>query len=495
VTLFPNRPLKHQTVLGILIALLFVAAILRFYRLNEGLWLDEIITDVNYARLSFIQNITTFDSENQHFLYSLLANLFFSIFGESNWVLRLPAALFGIASIAGLFLLGREVSNDIEALLASALLTFSYHHIWFSQNARGYTGLLFWTILASWLFIRALEDDRVRTWLFFGVSIALGVYTHLTMVFVIIGQLLIYLFNLLFRRHNYHPARWIGFWIGFGVGGLLVLLFLSPVMPQILRTVGGSEQSVVTAWKNPLWTVLEIIRGLEIGFEGIFIAISALILFGIGLYSYLQSKPVMLGLLIIPALIGAASVIIVGHHLWPRFFFFAIGFGALVLVRGVIRFGQLIVGFWLSLNSERKTMQVSTSHYAPGVILCIGLILASASSIPRVYGPKQDCAGALDFIEKNRRAGDEVVTVSLSTFIYHEYYHTDWIDVNSLDGLDEIRAQSNRTWLVYTFPTVLESLYPDLMTDIQADFRLIKQFGSTVEQGDIYIYRADNPAK
>ena len=39
------------------------------------------------------------------------------------------------------FCSARAVATTHEALLAAAFLTVSYHHVWFSQNARGYTAL------------------------------------------------------------------------------------------------------------------------------------------------------------------------------------------------------------------------------------------------------------------------------------------------------------------------------------------------------------------
>ena len=172
-----NRLRKHFVPIT-LVALLIAATILRFYRLNSGLWFDEIVTYVKYARLPFLTIVTTFDSENQHFLYSILAHLSLLIFGDSNWALRLPAVIFGVGSIWALFLFGREIRNDTEALLASALLTFSYHHVLFSQDARGYSGLLFWGFLSSWLFARGLRGKQIKTWVFFGRTAALSVVTH-----------------------------------------------------------------------------------------------------------------------------------------------------------------------------------------------------------------------------------------------------------------------------------------------------------------------------
>src|SRR5262249_32005312 len=159
-------------------------------------------------RLPIGQIITSYDAQNQHFLYSVLAHVSFLIFGENGWSLRLPAVLFGTGSIWALYLLGREVANTREALLSAALLTFSYHHIWFSQNARGYTGLLFWTTLASWLLLRAMREARPELWLLYAVAAALGVYMHMTMLFVITGHFIIYLIEVSIRRKGICPDRW-----------------------------------------------------------------------------------------------------------------------------------------------------------------------------------------------------------------------------------------------------------------------------------------------
>ena len=154
---------RHRIYLTILAILLLIASILRLYGLGNGLWIDEIVTYVNYGKMPFGEILTTYDSENLHVLFALLANACFKIFGESEWSIRLPAVFFGIGSIWAIYLLGRQVGTAREALLSAAVLTFSYHHIWFSQNARGYTALLFWTILSSWLLCTCPSGSSSRS--------------------------------------------------------------------------------------------------------------------------------------------------------------------------------------------------------------------------------------------------------------------------------------------------------------------------------------------
>jgi mannosyltransferase len=464
-----------------ILILLMVATGMRLYKLNSGLWFDEILTYLNYANLPFSTIVTTFDSENQHFLYSLMAHSSFLIFGASAWALRLPAVIFGVGSILALYLLGKEVAGPRQGLLAAGLLTFSYHHVWFSQNARGYTGLLFWTLLSSWFFLRGLKSEGVRNWLYYALAIALGLYTHMTMGFVVLGQFFVYVLNSVLRKHS-SKTTFNALIFGFGAGGILTLLLYAVVIPQILNTVGGSEASVVSEWKNPLWTVFEIVRGLEVNFSAGIFVLGALVLFGAGLVSYWRTYPEIVFLLVVPPIVGAAVVVAMGHHLWPRFFFFAFGFGVLVVIRGAIILGALAASL-LKIPPEKSAWI--------GTALCLVMIAVSALSVPFAYAPKQDYASALTFIQDERKPGDQIVTVSLSSVIYRDFYKTDWTPVETLQELDAVRSEAGRTWLVYTFPQVLASVYPDIMDTIHQDFNLVEEFRGTVGDGNIYVTISD----
>src|SRR6185369_1793936 len=196
----------------------------------------------------------------------------------------------------------------------AALFTFSYHHVWFSQNARGYSGLLFWVLLSSYFLIRALREDRPGLWLAYTATASLGIYTHITMLFVIAGQGIVYLHQLWVRRRDAWPRRWAGLILGFCGTALATFVLHSIVLPQI-RSGMQKTVSVVGAWKNPLWTALEIFRGLQVGFTGGVAAIAALVVVAAGIWSFARREFSVLTLLFVPPLAGAAYVIAAGHHL------------------------------------------------------------------------------------------------------------------------------------------------------------------------------------
>jgi mannosyltransferase len=475
----PDRTIHLASLTAILVA----ATALRLYGLDVGLWHDEILTYVRYAQMPFGEIISTYNDQNQHLLYTLLAHTSLRIFGDGAWSLRVPAVLFGTGSICALYFFGCQVVRVREALLASALLAFSYHHIWFSQNARGYTGLLFWTLLASGLFLRGLSHRWPQFWLLYAASAALGIYTNMTMLFVIIGHFIIYLMAVLVRRKEIWPDKWAGLVLGFCLAGFLTLQLHALVLPQIFSGVIG-EESTIPAWTSPIWTLLEFAKGMEMSFAGGTAAAAALVIFSAGLLSFARTNPLVMQLFIIPPVICAAVVLGMGHHLWPRFFFFTIGFGALVVVRGGMELGRL--GTRLLRAASAKSLPVGTA-------LCIGLILIAATSIPQAYAPKQDYQGALEFIEAEKAAGDAIVIVGLAAFTYKNFYKMDWQEVNLLEDLTAIRSRAKRTWLLYTFPPHMQSVYQEIMASIQRDFIVLRQFHGTVGSGTIFVCLSDTP--
>ncbi len=462
-------------------AIVGVAAGLRVYGLDGGLWYDEILMHVQYASKSFGEIFTTYDSQNQHFLYTLLARLAIDVFGDTAWALRLPAVLFGVSSVVALYMFSREVASAGEALLATALLAFSYHHVWFSQNARGYTGVLFWALLSSAFLLRALGDGRRRWWVLYAGAAALGVYTHMTMVFMIAGHALVYLATVWTRRGQPWPARWDGGLLGFPLAGLLIVQLHALVLPQVFHGV-SSEASPVAAWRHPIWTLLEFVQGLRIGFSGSVIGLVAFVVFATGLLSFARTTAAVVGLLIVPLAVCAAVVIGSGHHLWPRFFFFASGFAALVVVRGAMVLGRGIGG--------RVGFSPARAAFAATVATLL-LVAGAALAIPNAYAPKQDYVGALRFVEANRVPGDSVVTVGLATFPYQRFYKVDWDSVESVEALEQVRSRAQRTWVVYTLPLHLEAVYPDLMARIRREFRVVRVFPGTLSGGAIVVCRTD----
>lgn len=468
----------------LLLALLIVATALRLHRLGDETWLDEILTHVRVSHLGLVELATTYPSQNQHVLYSLLARVAIVVFGDGPAALRLPAAVFGVLSIAATYALGRDLLSRSEALAGAALLAVSDVHVWFSQNARGYTALLFLTLVSSRLLLRALSADRRRTWAAWGVTLALGAWVHLTMMFVVAGHLLLVL-----RRRVAGPsdadalrARWTGPLLGLVLMGVLAIAVYLPIAHDILSvTAVEGRGGRVAEWSSTGWVVRETAGRVRASFPRPWLALAALACGVAGIASIARRAPVLLELLVVPVAVGLVVVAGSGHHIWPRFFFFASGFAALVTAAGATKLGDAVARMW-----TRDPVTIARA----GSIASTLLVTAVALGAPAAYGPKQRFAEARALVEHLAAPGDAIATAGPATMVFRDAWQLPWERVGTADDLERIRASAVRTWFVHAFPVQLRGAHPELARALDESFELVARFDGTLRGGEVLVWRS-----
>jgi hypothetical protein len=473
-----------------LAGILAVAFVLRLYKLDAGLWYDEIDTLVHFTRLPAADLLTTYPSLNHHVLFTLEAKGAIALLGESAPALRLPALLFGVASIAALWLLARQVLSAWEARFAALLLAVSYHHVWFSQNGRGYTGLLFLGLLATHLMLRAAKTPSWKTWSAYGVLSALAIYTHLTAAMLVAAQALVFVTVTLVRRHDAPPGSLLQGLYGFALAGLLALLLHAPLLTQMVGTftrvatpATAEVAASIAEWKSPVWTVLEVFRSFG-PLLGLALPV-VLVLVLAGMAALRRVEPMLPALLVVHVGLTLAVLVAGSMRVWPRYFFVDIGFILLFLVHGVFVASDRAAA-WARRAWQRRI---------DGRALAIGCttlgVAASLALLPRNYlHPKQDFVGARDFVEAHREAGSVVLTLDLATMPYADYYAPQWKAFTSLQELQALREQGRPVWLVYTFPAVTERRFKTLMDAAASEFVLARRFPGTLGGGDVVVLRS-----
>jgi len=471
----------------VLAVILVVAAALRLTDLGAGLWYDEVVTLVEFVRLTTIDLLTTYTTPNNHILFTLAAKGSVAAIGETAAALRLPAVLCGIASIAAIWLLGRHVTAPGEATLAAAMAAVSYHHVWFSQNARGYTGLLLCVLLATWLFIRGLQRPERASWVAYGAVIAAALYIHLSAAFTFAAHGLVYLVMYTRRRlappttDDRHPgAATLRPLAGIAFAAALAAAVYAPLLPQLLETFSAqrSDAVKVTEWTNPLWTAAELIRGLGGGPLSWGAALIGGVIAAVGLASYMRRDVVLTTLMLLPVPVTLAALIATSFHVWPRYFFVAAGFALLIFARG------------LMVTARAIGQRLRAPRAAPAVA-AIGALAALAMMLPKNYAlPKQDYAGARDWVMTSSGPGDAVLTVGMASYCYQNLFAPGWTPIDSLEDLDVARQGHDRVWLVYSFPTVLQTSHPQLYERLDAEFERVAEFPGTLADGTIFVCRS-----
>jgi mannosyltransferase len=470
-----------------LAALTILAAGLRVVGLNKGLWLDEIAFLVTTVRHPLAEIITVFPGDTQHPLYSILARLSILAFGEHIWSLRLPAMVFGVATVPALYFLAESVASRTEALLCAAFLTVSYHHVWFSQNARGYSALAFWTILATYFLLRGIRSGRRGPYAGYAIAASLGAYTHLAMMFLIASHVLIAAGSALSDwKRGESLQKWKLPLQAFVLAGGLTLVLYAPIVVQVQKFFlkGPSGMKVVS---TPNWALLEAIRGLTVGLGAGGVLVAAALVVVCGAWSYFKQDRMVFAFLVLPGILTVGSVAVRGT-MYPRFFFSLIGFAIMIIVRGMIVIPRSI-GEFFGRSSPGLRRRLAPALTA---VLAAMFFVSSAFSLVNNYRyPKQDFDGAIRFAEEESRNGATVVTAGAAIYPLKEYYTKPWDDVESVEKMREICRKGQPVFVIYTMPRYLQVVAPGVLAMIRREFTMVRVFHGTLGDGDIFVARFD----
>ena len=103
------------------------------------------------------------------------------LFGESEWVVKLPFTILGICSIYFIFLIGKKWFNETVGLIAAVYVASLQFTVMYSQIARPYiSGFFFGLIMVNFLTNLILKPERnfTRNILFFILAASICTYNH-----------------------------------------------------------------------------------------------------------------------------------------------------------------------------------------------------------------------------------------------------------------------------------------------------------------------------
>lgn len=260
-----TRASDAMTLLGILaIGLLF-----RSYDLDKrSVWFDEAFS-CRLIEFPWRELAGRVAQDNHPPLYFFLVKLWATCFGTSTFVLRLLSVLFGLLTIAGMYLFASEAYGDGRRggtdatrgrnsfrLLVAAFVALSVFHIRWSWEIRMYTLGTALAAFSSWAMFKALHAGTrpLRYWLLYSVFALLFAYTHYYALFTIAGQSLFVAGYGLARLRRpdgvFLPGR------QFACAGLAALILVAGCLPwvpfflqQRLQVQDDYWIAPVTAWK------------------------------------------------------------------------------------------------------------------------------------------------------------------------------------------------------------------------------------------------------
>jgi len=186
---------------------------------ERPLWFDEAISAV-YARQDIPTLFALNNGDNHPFGYYLTLKFWIDLFGYNDTTLRLLSVVPGVGAIWLVWLIGRHLfpEQPIIALVATSITALNPFQIYFSQEARNYSFMQFWVLLAIWFWLRGLENSRWLDWVGLGVISALAIIYNFTGAFYLAA---LYLYPLFRAKFYWEKGILLRMW-GAGAGGGVV---------------------------------------------------------------------------------------------------------------------------------------------------------------------------------------------------------------------------------------------------------------------------------
>ena len=265
-----------------LAGLIAAAAALRFGSLGiQSYHHDEVITAMRVIPGGFGRMLHEVKvSESNPPLYYALAWGWAKAFGRGEFELRSLSALFGTAVVPVAFLIGRQLAGRRAGLVLAAFVAVNPMLIWYSQEARSYSLLVFFAALSFYFVLRALDRGEGRDLALWALSSALALCSHYFAAFPVAIEVLWLLVALRSRR------------------GAVLTAILVPAAAgaALLPLLSAQVNSTHIGWiqKSPLPT-----RFLEGGAS-----------FLIGETGHVIAEPVRYGFAIVPAVAVLAALVL-----------------------------------------------------------------------------------------------------------------------------------------------------------------------------------------
>jgi hypothetical protein len=492
----PFADISARTATICLIAITMLSASLRLWQSNNGLWLDELTPLSYYRHFSILQLLTIYGSTNNHLLYTILEKGLIQLLGESEWVVRLPAVALGVATVPLMYALARSAMNRFSSLACALLLATSFHHIFFSQNARGYSAFVFFTLCATVFLLRALQKDRARDWILYVVSMVLSVAFLLGPSIAVISAHLFLgvgcLKAVADRGESMRPLL-LRLSSIFGLTILLMLHLYSVAFPQAIWVLETTYKHASTGFSLcSLDFVQETARGLFGNYGVMLLAglVPAATVMIAGFSSLWRKNWFLVGALILPLILLGGFMGVLSLEVSPRFFILALPAAILIGVEGLG-----IACHYVSKLVKRPS--IATPMFSVVVSL---LLVGAVPSLLRYYAlPKQDFKGALQYMNSVRRP-DQVLMPIYTAEGGFEYYadrmglkpDVDYFVARDQDRFESVLAhrRPEQVLILTTFRRALHIDHPELERLIAKDWHVDRVFPGTIGDGAVTVWSA-----
>jgi uncharacterized membrane protein len=222
-----------------LITFILIALALRLYNLTyHSLWFDEAIS-VHWAKQGVPRILEvgfTLVEDRLPPLYYLMLKGWTTLFGFGEASVRSLSVAFGVLLVPVTAGITALLFNRRIALVTAALVTLNPFLIWYSQEARMYAPVTFFSTLSVWTLLQACRSASGQWqmagsrslifFLLFTLSATAGLYSHLYTGFLLPALGLWLIIG--------YPRAW-RIWLLFAGSALIITLIYAPILLAIWR--------------------------------------------------------------------------------------------------------------------------------------------------------------------------------------------------------------------------------------------------------------------
>lgn len=376
---------SHRDLIAIIV-LVGVALTVRIGELDRPLHGDEMITFSNMVLGRSFGDIVLgpFDSNN-HLLNSLIMKAVVVTAGESPALMRLPNLIMSLLTVVLLYFVGsREIGRGF-GLAAALLLAVHPAMVLFSVFARGYAGMILFTLLSSVLILHALRSFSWRRVALAAVTGLIAIAFHLFAAVSIAAQAALVVIAAFVpdpRDDRPRPPHALGtLRVAAGPMSALVLGF-ALLAPQLASsTVGSARYLFQAAFPVALVNFLGG-RSYDTGLDPV-----SLLLLAAAVAGFISLKQrdlkILTGLLYLtPITLYAISSVAPFFTLHPRFFAFLLPFHLFLGVAGL----SSGVALARTLTHDRSRTARTACGIAVLCVLLTGAVLVERIRVPADRG-------------------------------------------------------------------------------------------------------------
>jgi len=414
--------LFHSRYAQILFFLTIIGFVLRFYNLGfNSLWLDEAVTyDTSGKSFGEIWTIISSGDFNPPLFYWMEHVMLF--FGNNEFILRIIPAILGILTIPLFYLVGKELLDRNVGILAAALLAFSSFHIYYSQEARAYSAMLFFVSLSILFFLNAIQKNDIKNWILFGLFSAIAFWLHFYVIVLIISLILYAVIVQLPRyKQNLITIKPLA------AGAITFLILCFPLIILTIQRFASRTESAPTFGAQGFAIIFETFRQMSTyGDIGFFLLVGLFIL-GLAQIFIIDTKKGLLLLITLLFTFLISYLLSFKMPMMPRHLIF------------------LLIIFFLGIALSYRLFCRVFRHPAIVYIVMVILIIINIPVLADYYSgySKEDWRGFSGNILNMTQEGDKIVLVPSYMSLPFNYYYSNTTDNTYEYGATTVQDLNN----------------------------------------------------